>query len=49
MASMMSQMVENLSAMRRPKFDLWVGKIPGEGNGSPLQYSGLENSMDGGA
>ena len=21
----------------------------GEGNGSPLQYSGLENSMDGGA
>ena len=26
--------------------DLWVGKIPGEGNGYPLQYSGLENFMD---
>ena len=26
-----------------------VGKIPGEGNGSPLQYSGLEIPMDGGA
>ena len=25
------------------------GKCPGEGNGNPLQYSGLENSMDRGA
>ena len=25
------------------------GRSPGEGNGSPLQYSRLENSMDGGA
>ena len=27
----------------------WIsgsGKSPGEGNGNPLQYSGLENSMD---
>ena len=24
------------------------GRIPGEGNGNPLQYSCLENSMDGG-
>ena len=24
------------------------GKSPGEGNGNPLQYSFLENSMDGG-
>ena len=23
-----------------------LGRSPGEGNGSPLQYSGLENSMD---
>ena len=23
-----------------------VGKVPGEGNGYPLQYSSLENSMD---
>ena len=26
-----------------------LGKSPGEGNGFPLQYSGLENSMDRGA
>ena len=31
---------------RRPRFDPWVGKIPGEGNGYPLQYSCLENPMD---
>ena len=35
--------------------DPWVGKIPGlgrspgEGNGNPLQYSCIENSVDGGA
>ena len=26
-----------------------LGRAPGEGNGNPLQYSCLENSMDGGA
>ena len=26
-----------------------VGKTAGEGNGTPLQYSCLENPMDGGA
>ena len=26
-----------------------LGRYPGEGNGYPLQYSGLENSMDTGA
>ena len=26
-----------------------VGRSPGEGNGNPLQYSGLENPMDRGA
>ena len=31
---------------RRPGFDPWVGKIPGEGNDYPLQYAGLENPMD---
>ena len=31
---------------RRPRFDPWFGKIPGEGNGYPLQYSCLKNSMD---
>jgi len=30
----------------RAGFDPWVGKIPGEGKGYLLQYSGLENSMD---
>ena len=25
------------------------GRFPGEGNGNPLQYSCLENPMDGGA
>ena len=27
-----------------PGSDPWVGKIPGGGNGNPLQYSCLENS-----
>ena len=26
-----------------------IGKIPGEGNGNPLQYTCLDNSMDRGA
>ena len=26
-----------------------LGRFPGEGNGNPLQYSCLEDSMDGGA
>ena len=33
----------------RPGFDSWLGRSPGEGNGSPLQYSCLENPMEGGA
>ena len=32
---------------KRLGFDPWVGKIPGEGHGNPLQYSCLENPMDG--
>ena len=27
----------------------WSGRSPGEGNGNPLQYSCLENLMEGGA
>ena len=27
----------------------WLEKESGEGNGTPLQYSGLENPMDRGA
>ena len=26
-----------------------LGRFPGEGNGNPLQYSCLENPLDGGA
>ena len=29
-----------------PGFNPWVRKIPGEGNGNPLQYSCLKNSTD---
>ena len=32
--------------MQSLEFDPWVGKIPGEGNGNPLQYACLENPMD---
>ena len=31
---------------RRPGFDTWLGRSPGEGEGYPLHYSGPENSMD---
>ena len=31
---------------RRPRFDPWITKIPGGGNGNPVQYSCLENSKD---
>ena len=47
-ASLVAQMVENRLAMQ----ETWVRFLgwedsPGEGNGNPLQYSGLENPMDG--
>ena len=32
-----------------PGLILGLGRPPGEGNGNPLQYSCLENPMDGGA
>ena len=38
---------ESTCQFRRSEFDPWVRKIPGEGNGYPLQYSCLENPMDG--
>ena len=36
---------------KRHGFDPWVGlgRSPGGGHGNPLQYSCLENPMDGGA
>jgi len=47
MDSWVAQMVKNLSAMQ----ETWVQSLgwedsPREGNGYPLQYSVLENSMD---
>ena len=49
-ASLVAQTVKHLSAMQ----ETWVRSLdwkdsPGEGNGNPLQYSCLENPMDGGA
>ena len=34
---------------KRCGFDAWVRKTPGVGNGTPLQYSCLDNPMDRGA
>ena len=34
---------------RRPRFSPWSGRVTGEGNGNPFQYSCQENSMDSGA
>ena len=47
--SLMTQTVKNLLAVGKTGLDPWVGKIPRQGNGYPLQYSCLENSMDRGA
>ena len=33
---------------RDPGLIPWSGRSPGKGNGNPLQYSCLENPMDGG-
>ena len=49
-ASLVAQMVKNLPVMQ----ETWVWSLgqedsPGEGNGNPLQYSCLENSLDRGA
>ena len=46
--SLVSQMVKHLPAM----WEAWIAlhySFYGEGSGNPLQYSCLENSMDGGA
>ena len=44
-ASLVAQMVKNLPAMQKTR----LGRSPGKGNGNPLPYSCLENSMDKGA
>ena len=40
---------ESACQCRRLEFDPWVGKIPWQRNGNPLQYSCLKNPMDRGA
>ena len=48
-ASLMAQMVKRLPATRETMVpSLGREDSPGEGNGNPLQYSCLGNSMDGG-
>ena len=37
---------ESACQRRRHQFNPCVGKVPGEGNGNPLQYSCLGNPMD---
>ena len=52
-ASQVMLVVKNLPAnadrRKRCGFNPLIGKIPGKGNGNPLQYSCLENPMDRGA
>ena len=48
-ASQVNTSGKNLSANAgdvRQGFDPWVRKIPGMGNGNPLQYFDLENPVD---
>ena len=46
-AFLVAQTVKNLPAHAEdPDSIPELGRSPGEGEGSPLQYSGLENSMD---
>ena len=51
----MAQLEKNLPAIQETACNVGdagsvpgSGRFPGEGNGSPFQYSCLENSMDGG-
>ena len=45
-ASLVAQLVKNVPAVWETGIDPGLGRSPGEGKGYPLQYSGLENSMD---
>ena len=49
-ASPMAQRVKNLPSMQEKTEDSGLipalGRSPGEGNGNPLQYSSLGNSME---
>ena len=45
-ASQVAQVVKNPTDNAGDLFDPWDGKVPGEGNGNPLQYSCLGNPID---
>ena len=46
-ASLVAQTVKHLPVVRETRGSIpGLGRSPGEGNGNPLQYSCLENSMD---
>ena len=46
-ASLVAQMIQNLPAVEETCVSIpRSGSSPGGGNGQPLQYSCLENSMD---
>ena len=47
--SLVTQMVESTCSVGDLGSIPGLGRSPGEGNGNPLQYSCLENSMDRGA
>ena len=46
---MVKNLPANAGAVRDASLILGLGRSPGEWNGNPLQYSGLENPMDRGA
>ena len=49
-ASLIAQLIKNLPAMQETPGSIpGSGRSPGEGNGYPLYYSCLENSLDRGA
>ena len=43
---LIAQLVKNPPAVQETPVQFWVGKTPEEGDGYPLQYSGLEKAMD---
>ena len=47
--ALVAQMVESPCSAGNPGSIPVLGRSTGEGNGNPLQYSCLENFMDGGA
>ena len=49
MLNLVAQMVKSVYSAGDPGSIPRSGRSPGEGNGNPLQYSCLENSMDRGA